>query len=141
METTIRTAGVEITETTAREVATTVTTTMEEATTAIIKVPIVRMDTARYVLSVTDNQNWSSVGAFIQYVCKSFLCSIKSYNQGYNQDYNQSNYNQGNYNQGSYNYSNYRQYPGYGQGYSDGYNQQQSYNQQYQQVRPNIICL
>lgn len=65
---------------------------------------------------------------------------MQNYNQGYNQDYNQSNYNQGSYNQGSYNYGNYNQYPEYGPGYSDhqatGYNQQQSYNQQYQQVRP-----
>lgn len=47
VEVTTRTAGVGTTETTAREVATTVTRTMEETTTATTKVPIVRMDTAR----------------------------------------------------------------------------------------------
>lgn len=47
VEATTRTAGVGITETTAREVATTVTRAMEEAITATTKVPIVRMDTTR----------------------------------------------------------------------------------------------
>lgn len=68
MEATTRTAGVEIIETAAREVTTTVTTTMEEATAATNKVPIARMDTARYVLSITDSEYWFSTGAFIQYV-------------------------------------------------------------------------
>lgn len=47
VEATTRTAGAGITETAAQEVATTVTRTMEEATTATSTVPIVRMDTAR----------------------------------------------------------------------------------------------
>lgn len=47
VEVTTRTAGVGITETTAREVATTEIRAMEETTTVASKVPIQRMDTAR----------------------------------------------------------------------------------------------